>query len=71
VEESTAATGTATPVTYSILSGSLPPGLSLSAVEKNWKICGTPTRAGKYSFTLRCTNSVGNTNVNLSIGIRD
>lgn len=69
VEESTVATGTATPVTYSILSGSLPPGLSLSTVGNNWEISGTPTTAGAYSFTLRCSNSIGNTDVSLSITI--
>jgi hypothetical protein len=69
VEESTVATGTVTPVTYSILSGSLPPGLSLSAVGNNWEISGTPTTAGTYSFTLRCSNSIGNTDVALSITI--
>jgi len=69
VEESTVATGTATPVSYSILSGSLPPGLSLSTAGNNWEISGTPTTPGTYSFTLRCSNSVGNTDVSLSIVI--
>jgi hypothetical protein len=68
-EESTVATGTLTPVTYSILSGSLPPGLALSTVGNNWEISGTPTTAGTYSFTLRCSNSIGNTDVALSITI--
>jgi len=42
------------PVTYSLVSGSLPPGLSLSLTGL---ISGTPTTAGSYSFTLRATDS--------------
>lgn len=42
------------PVTYSLVSGSLPPGLSLSSTGL---ISGTPTTAGSYSFTLRATDS--------------
>jgi len=46
------ATG-ATPITWSITSGSLPPGLSLSQAGV---ISGTPSTAGKYSFTIRAQN---------------
>lgn len=42
------------PVTYSLVSGSLPPGLSLSSTGL---ISGTPTTAGSYSFTIRATDS--------------
>jgi hypothetical protein len=55
------------PVTFSIASGSLPPGLSLgSAIEDTEtyynnsytaSVTGTPTTAGTYSFTIRATNS--------------
>lgn len=47
-------------VTYSVQSGSLPPGLSLSALSGNQaKISGTPTAAGTYNFTLRAVNTYG------------
>lgn len=42
----------------SLLSGSLPTGLSLSGTSIA-TISGTPTAAGTYSFTLRATNSYG------------
>jgi Putative Ig domain len=43
------------PITYTVSSGSLPPGLSLSGNT----ISGTPTTAGTYSFTLDATNAFG------------
>lgn len=48
--------GTA-PYTYSVVTGSLPPGLSVS----NGKISGTPTKAGSYTFTLKVTDKNGKT----------
>ena len=51
-----AATGS-TPITWSV-SGTLPPGLSLS----NDVISGTPTAAGTYSFTVTATNNYGSDN---------
>lgn len=48
--------------TYTLVSGSLPPGLSLSSVSNNAQIAGTPTTAGDYSFTLRATNAYGTAN---------
>jgi hypothetical protein len=46
------------PYTWSIPSGSLPPGLGfLTAIT----IGGTPTAAGTYPFTLLVTDSLGNT----------
>ena len=58
----TALGGGTRPVTWSVVSGSLPPGLS---VIKNWgnsstMINGTPTRTGTYSFTLRARDKDGN-----------
>ncbi|MCX6522191.1 MAG: putative Ig domain-containing protein [Actinobacteria bacterium] len=58
----TAIGGGTRPVTWSVVSGSLPPGLS---VIKNWgnsstMINGTPTRGGAYSFTLRARDKDGN-----------
>ena len=47
-------------VTYTLQSGSLPPGLSLAALTGNQaKLFGVPTLVGTYSFTLRATNSFG------------
>jgi hypothetical protein len=43
------AAGGKSPYTYSISAGSLPPGLSLSS---SGVLSGTPTAAGKYSFTI-------------------
>lgn len=41
-------------VSWSLLSGSLPPGLSL---DTNENIIGTPTTTGTYKFTLQATDS--------------
>jgi len=49
------ATGGATPYSWSISSGSLPPGLSLGPTTGT--ISGTPTSAATYSFTVRVTDS--------------
>ena len=46
--------------TYTVVSGSLPTGLSLNSISADLgSITGTPTVAGTYSFTLRATNSFG------------
>jgi len=49
------ATGGKTPYTWSIVSGSLPSGLSLNA--STGVISGTPRRTGTSNFTVRCTDS--------------
>ena len=54
-----AATGGTTPLTWSISSGSLPAGLSLAA--GTGAITGTPTTSGTSSFTARVTDNVGAT----------
>lgn len=45
------------PVNYTLVTGSLPPGLTLSdvgsPVTAEGEITGTPTTAGTYNFTLR------------------
>jgi hypothetical protein len=41
-------------VSYSVVSGSLPPGISLNTT--NGAISGTPTAAGVYNFTVRASN---------------
>lgn len=50
----TASNGTA-PYSYAVLSGSLPPGLTLNA--NLGVLSGTPTATGTYSFTIRATDS--------------
>jgi hypothetical protein len=62
---SLSASGT-TPITWSIQSGSLPAGLSLSS---SGTISGTPTATGSSSFTVRATNSVGSATRSFSINI--
>lgn len=44
-------------VTYSISSGSVPPGLTLNA--STGVLSGTPTASGNYSFIIRATNAYG------------
>ncbi len=45
------------PFTWSVSSGSLPPGLTLGA--STGLLSGTPTTAGTYSFTVKVTDSSG------------
>ncbi|MHC4713163.1 MAG: putative Ig domain-containing protein [Planctomycetota bacterium] len=53
--ETLAATGGVTPYSWSIVSGSLPPGLSLNS--GTGEISGTPTTGGTSNFTVRVTDS--------------
>ncbi len=46
----------ATPFTWTVASGTLPPGLSLSS---GGAITGTPTATGTFNFTLRLVDSTG------------
>ncbi|KQQ00671.1 hypothetical protein ASG06_15150 [Rathayibacter sp. Leaf185] len=48
-------TGSPAP-TVSVISGTLPPGLTLSSAGR---LSGTPTTAGTYTFTARAENSAG------------
>ena len=58
------------PVTYTLVSGSLPTGLTLSNVTgAQGRISGTPTIPGTYSPTLRATNSYGTADRAFSITI--
>lgn len=56
------------PVTYSVVSGSLPTGLSLTSVAgARGRVDGTPTALGTFNFTLRATNAVGSNDHAFSI----
>ena len=56
------ATGGTTPYGWSVVSGSLPPGLSLSPTgTPSATISGTPTTAGSYNFTVQVTDAVSAT----------
>jgi hypothetical protein len=48
------ATGGAAPYSYTLVTGSLPPGLSLSTAGV---ITGTPTAFGSFSFTIKATDT--------------
>ena len=56
------------PITWSVASGALPAGLSLST---GGIISGTPTAAGAFTFTIKAENSVGNDTQSLSITIEE
>jgi subtilisin family serine protease len=51
------ASGGTGPYTWSLLSGHLPPGLSLDSTTG--AVSGKPTKKGTYSFTLRVRDSLG------------
>lgn len=53
-----AATGGTAPYTYMLTTGSLPPGLAVSA---SGAITGTPSKAGTFAFAIQATDSKGAT----------
>ena len=59
------ASGTA-PITWTLTSGSLPAGLSLSPAGV---ISGTPTAAGTFTFAVRASNSEGSDTRSLAITV--
>jgi hypothetical protein len=59
------ATGGIPPYTWTVISGSLPPGLSLSSAGV---ISGTPTTAGTYNFTVQVIDPLGNFG-SISVGV--
>jgi subtilisin family serine protease len=69
--QSVTATGGSTPYSWSVVSGSLPPGLSLSPTgTPSATISGTPTTAGTYNFTVQVTDNAAATDTQaLSITI--
>ena len=63
------ASGGTAPYSYAVLSGSLPPGLTLN--PGSGAITGTPTTGGAYSFTVQATDATPNTGTrayNINIG---
>jgi subtilisin family serine protease len=60
-----AATGGTTPYTWSLSSGSLPPGLSLNA--SSGTISGSPTTSGTFTFTAQVTDGTQTATKALSI----
>jgi hypothetical protein len=48
------------PFTWSLVSGQLPPGIVLGMPDYPSELNGIPTVAGKYTFTIRVTDSLGN-----------
>jgi hypothetical protein len=52
------------PYTWSVIAGQLPPGLGLTSpyapTDNNSELAGTPTSAGKYTFTMQVTDGLGN-----------
>jgi len=58
------------PTTFSIVSGSLPPGLALANLSNDIaRIAGTPTTAGAYTFTIRASNSYGTADQSFTLTI--
>jgi uncharacterized protein (TIGR03437 family) len=53
------ATGGTPPYTWTVLSGSLPPGLILSSTAGT--VTGTPAAAGTFTFTIQVSDSAGTT----------
>lgn len=60
--ETITANGGFSPYTYSILSGSLPTGLSLNS--STGVVSSTPTTVGTYSFTVKAVDSLSNVATN-------
>ncbi|HNC44747.1 MAG TPA: putative Ig domain-containing protein, partial [Acidobacteriota bacterium] len=50
------ATGGTAPYAFTVLSGSLPPGVTLAT---NGTLSGTPSSAGSFTFTVRATDTPG------------
>ena len=58
------------PTTFSLLSGTIPPGLGLTSVSNDvGLLSGAPTTPGTYTFTLRATNSYGSADKSFTVTI--
>jgi hypothetical protein len=55
-----AASGGTAPYTWTVATGSVPPGLALSTAGA---LTGTPTQGGSYSFVARVTDAMGLSNI--------
>jgi hypothetical protein len=55
------ASGGSQPYSWSIISGSLPPGISPNNNNNSLNISGTPTTTGSYTFTAQVTDSQNDT----------
>jgi hypothetical protein len=51
-----APSGGTAPYSYTVVAGSLPPGLTFCPGDM---LCGTPTTAGSFGFTIRVTDAAG------------
>jgi len=49
--------------TWTVSSGSLPPGVTIGTTGSSPVLVGTPTMAGPYNFTLRATDTANGANV--------
>jgi hypothetical protein len=47
------------PYLMTVVTGSLPPGLSLGLPDTEWEITGTPTATGTYAFTIQIAAQAG------------
>ena len=61
--------GSGSPITYSLQSGTLPPGLSLSSSATAGTLSGTPTAAGLYTFALKGTNVYGSASASFTMTV--
>jgi len=59
--QSLTASGGQLPYTFTLLSGTLPPGIALTGLPVMPAISGTPTTVGVYSFTIKVTDSTAAT----------
>lgn len=53
--------------TYTVASGTLPPGITLTTSNGAAALAGAPTFVGTYTGTIQATNSIGTTTVPFSI----
>jgi len=60
----------ASPTTYTLASGTLPPGLTLSSPHDDvGSLAGTPTALGSFTFSLTATNSYGAATKSFTVNI--